>query len=924
MAELSPSPQLFDRDIDIAQIETVRRRFFAINTERLQQTHSVLPSRQAIILDVLPLLFHFNHPSLPGYSGQQCPRGIDNFQASPTLIERLQRHIAGSFYCPENNTTTAAQIHSIFLMGSCGSIAQSSDSDLDIWLCHSANLEGQALKNLYDKAAAIAAWALGLGLEVHFFLMDSEQFRRGKTEKLSADAAGTSQHYLLLDEFYRSAILLAGRYPIWWLVPPEEETNYREFTAILRHQGIVSSGESIDFGGVANIPPGEFIGAGIWQLYKAISAPYKSLLKLLLAESYAQEHPAVQPICQQYKQLVYDDHCSAAETDTYVLIYQRLERYLVANNAPARLELARRAFYFKTDIALSQSTNGTANWRRKALKEIVANWGWQNEHILNLDTRQQWKIKRVREEHQNLVSELNGSYHFLQQFAHSTQQQALIKSVEMAILGRKLYAAFERKRNKIERLNPGIVGDISEHQLYFSAVGYGAKRYWQVSTQPGDNDGAVLHNASHLSGLLSWCYCNQLINARTQLRLQGENTGISEHALTKLARFLRRHLPAQLVAADPQQHEVFTRPKEVVSTLWHFNLGSDLISSLGQGQLSDEQQPYAVNRVEVVIVNSWGEVSSAVFNGENAPIHAIKAYHQILIASRRNRQRPTMRFFKDGKNSQQLLQAINHLGDNIAKHLFSADNNKRFVLKINNGFHILQVQGEKLETLHAENYAQLIECLGRKQRHYSEVVLDKHCASDSALACILRNVSPDCCAVFYYQGEQHSDVFTVDERGSMNYQHLPTANPKHFIPALLNFLARCQLAQNAKHPIKLYALKKTENQWYCDSKDGAFAASDAGQAVYLEAVAISSDSGRVVFDMLCNNTAFHYADKGAALFAGLATSLHSAHPGHAWFRLDHLNLSQLPPQQTSVYMRYKYHIEAMLNEDYDSLALVNE
>ncbi|MGJ8686154.1 MAG: hypothetical protein ACSHWQ_01655, partial [Spongiibacteraceae bacterium] len=125
MAELSPSPQLFDRDVDIAQIDAVRRRFFAINKERLQQTHSALPSRQAIILDVLPLLFHFNHPSLPGYSGQKCPRGIGNFHPAPKLIDRLQRHIAGSFHSPENEATTEPQIHSIFLMGSCGSIAQS-------------------------------------------------------------------------------------------------------------------------------------------------------------------------------------------------------------------------------------------------------------------------------------------------------------------------------------------------------------------------------------------------------------------------------------------------------------------------------------------------------------------------------------------------------------------------------------------------------------------------------------------------------------------------------------------------------------------------------------------------------------------------------------------------------------------------------
>ena len=42
-------------------------------------------------------------------------------------------------------------------------------------------------------------------------------------------SSGSTQHNLLLEEFYRTSILVAGRYPMWWVVPPQFEKNYDEF-----------------------------------------------------------------------------------------------------------------------------------------------------------------------------------------------------------------------------------------------------------------------------------------------------------------------------------------------------------------------------------------------------------------------------------------------------------------------------------------------------------------------------------------------------------------------------------------------------------------------------------------------------------------------------------------------------------------------
>jgi adenylate cyclase class 1 len=163
---------------------------------------------------------------------------------------------------------------------------------MDIWLCHQPGLSVEQRDELRQKATAIEHWAATLGLEVHFFLIDSERFKSGQDTPISTESSGTTQHYLLLEEFYRTAVYIAGRTLAWWLVPPQED---RRSGAYIRHligHRFIQEQELIDFGDLEAVPPEEFITVTLWHLYKALNSPHKSLLKLLLMECYASEYPA--------------------------------------------------------------------------------------------------------------------------------------------------------------------------------------------------------------------------------------------------------------------------------------------------------------------------------------------------------------------------------------------------------------------------------------------------------------------------------------------------------------------------------------------------------------------------------------------------------------------------------------------------------
>ncbi len=436
----------------------------ALNKDRLRRVQECLDTRQRIFIRLLPLLFHINHPMLPGYTSNKAPCGVCDYSPGKRCIQSA-RKLAKSFSY-QRRAQRRYSIHALYLMGSTGTIAYSKSSDFDVWICHRPGLPEQDLAALLIKADGIKRWAASIGLEVHFFLMDDVSFREKEHQKLSNENAGSSQHHLLLDEFYRTGLLLAGRFPVWWLVPPAYEEYYDEYVDKLIVNRFIKCNDIVDFGGLSHLPSEEFFGATLWQLYKAVDSPYKSILKILLMEAYANQYPDIEVLAMRFKKEVHNGGVKLDQLDPYVMMCNTVEEYLFSRRELERLDLVRRCFYFKVNEAMSKPDRGRRlNWRRRAVRELVDTWGWSRSKTATLDQRRQWKIKRVLQERQILVGELTRSYRALSQFGREHNDEHAINSDDLNLLGRKLYVAFERKAGKVEMINPGVSKDLSEEML---------------------------------------------------------------------------------------------------------------------------------------------------------------------------------------------------------------------------------------------------------------------------------------------------------------------------------------------------------------------------------------------------------------------------------------------------------------------------
>ena len=91
-AQAPPIVLDFDEGIDRKTLHHLRDRFLVVNRQRWERAHSSLTYRQQVVLDILPLVFHTNHPALPGYLDADCPYGLSHYRPDPATISAARRY----------------------------------------------------------------------------------------------------------------------------------------------------------------------------------------------------------------------------------------------------------------------------------------------------------------------------------------------------------------------------------------------------------------------------------------------------------------------------------------------------------------------------------------------------------------------------------------------------------------------------------------------------------------------------------------------------------------------------------------------------------------------------------------------------------------------------------------------------------------
>ncbi|MGX5200345.1 class I adenylate cyclase [Aliikangiella sp. IMCC44632] len=862
--------------IEKKHLEKRQQQFIELSKQRYERMLQNFSQSQADRVQLIPLLFHVNHPALPGYVDKQTPHGIPNYSKDSKEL-KLAKALFKSFEL-QSKALLKFEILGLYLMGSTGTLAQSYNSDLDLWICVEQSLNLVQQEKLIKKADKISAWIAEYGIELNCFIVFSEQFKQQQQQSISKDNSGSMQNFLLLDEFYRTAIWLVGRMPLWWLVPPE--ANYPQFCQQLVFQKVIEPKDWIDFGDVTEIPAGEYFSAALWQLYKSTTSPYKSAMKLLLLEIYARHVTQAGLLSTQFKQKLYQQGVDANSLDAYYLVLEYAEEYLQDN--PQRLEFLRRAFYLKANCKVELDKRDSTNWRYQPILSLVKKWGWNQARLDYLNQRYRWKVKQIIVERADIFRELNHSYHFITNFAriHGVLNEA--NQNELVSISRMLYASFEKHKGKIDNLNVGIATNLVETNITL----HHADAKWLVFCDRVTTKQAGIHQAVYTANsffkALTWCIANRILSEDTQVNINAKNEVYLQNNLTGLSKHIEHAVCFSMPSIGAS---AFLEKAKTVAVNVYVNCNQDpLISEQNANYFSvvsnDDGFQWGALKINlyaqlsVLSVNSWGEKIIREYSGEAALIELFKenpvsSHHDINVVEVYGES------LRNTEVHRQRLHEIFDLWQDLKVKSQTSEQCVRFLMSVENG--ILSIdfaKGVISNTYYDTEKDFLNQCAITKAKSLV-FYCDNQLSLTSGVQSILTYPADSQPQVFFLTRSSNVIyVFIKDSLGNCFFQAHSNVKTSQLINHYLQFLdsiaPRMSSESDTMHKPALYL-------WDQKSKENrAILVSEQSMPNYYENVSATArfnSSNEICFDLACGGTIYLYDELSEMVYSEVVKNI---------------------------------------------------
>ncbi|WP_144211445.1 class I adenylate cyclase [Shewanella donghaensis] len=583
-----------------------------LNLVRYERVKSLLSPVQQQLFDIIPYLIQHHHVQLPGGQSPLTPFGIADFQKT-SAIELARKQLKLPSF--DSSSSQPSAFEGVYSMGSTASFGQNPKSDVDVWLVYKANLSNADLKLISGKTDALTQWFSLFDFEVNFYLVHPLQFRECSAfdncySSLGEEHSGSTQHWLLLEEFYRSHIRLSGKPIGWW---PDSNTDKNV----------------LFLGDVQSMPATEYFGASLWQLYKGLNKPHKALLKVLLLETYAAEYPQSHFITQQiWQQCLQGDFSES--NDAYLILYQRIEGYLLKKQDTRRLEIVRRCFYLKCGVNLTNRCVGK-DWRRDKMQQLVNQWGWPDSLLETLDNSQHWHSGQLKWFNKQLNELLLISYRTLLDFASKQALSDRFRVEELGILARKLHTYFSEDEHQLLPLNKLWSRSIAEKNMTIIRSIKDSRYYlYRQPLKSGQLIGeSAIIKADTPTALVAWATMNDISAPDTQW----QEYGCKKHRRALLTNLALKLCPLMTATSKVSQAEL-CQPfyyKKVIAVVnvdhdptlnWH---GQEIMIDYMNGDVFSlgKKQQNMLSTIDIVCLNSWGEWQCHRFNGDKGLLEAL-------------------------------------------------------------------------------------------------------------------------------------------------------------------------------------------------------------------------------------------------------------------------------------------------------------
>jgi len=725
------------------QVVDARQAYYRWNSLQSDKLSKDIGVESYIKIQLIPLFFQINNKLLPGGYDEDAPVGVYLYKPDKNIINNAKL-LNSSFRYQQEGIVKNYVVESIFFKQAI------IDNSYSCWLLYRSSLNKKQISSLKDKVNKVSDWFLSRGLDISFMILSVDEFKENKNQQLTKDNGS-----MFLDEFYSEAVLLAGKYPIWWLVPPHKENEYTAFVEHIKQARFVDAEEFVDLGSVANYKQEDLIKSAIDSAQKVKKHPEKCLIKLLVVDEINVTWPELDGISFRIKKILYSGVDDIVPVKVYAnILGEAFNRYAVKNHilSPVRL--------------LSRMKNLSKNVSHSIIDEFLKDEYIHESSVKGLD---------------NIVSYLNFykaiSFEIRQVFenianSYNSNDNADATDTDLKSLIRNMLVFLSDDEGQVPLYNNKNEVNIILDRIHLKQNVLNEISVWSLVLEVNDGVEKKIEGFSSLLGLLAWCWLNRIVNNSTQVSIDCPGLQVKQIEAFFVLETLIQQLRPELISNIPPL--AFENPVKPLQSLLFVNfMVSDNNENINVTANDDplsfgNTSKNLITHCEQLIVSSWGDVYTRQYSGNSGLLKCLCEWtHHAPVDSLSKPQ--LLKVFGHGiGDSTYMAQRVEQVYEEMQLFFYNQKHeNGRFILRMGENYHVISSVDSLLLPAKIGNQKSLMKYLEMASSDFHTTALERLAYTEYPLREIYHCNKAEIFQVFFQIINRNYHSWVLDEKGAL-------------------------------------------------------------------------------------------------------------------------------------------------------------
>jgi len=720
------------------QVVDAKQVFLKWNALRLKNISDNVVQAANKYIHLIPFFLQINNKLLPGYVDIDTPVGIFSYLPDEKTIEEV-KNLNGKFRYQAESVIKNYAVEAIYF-----NINVINEKKI-CWVFNSAFLDKNKILSLKEKVSKIEKWFSSKGLNIEFIVISVNEFFNCKSYLLKKEKKS-----LYLDKFYSESIVLAGKYPVWWLIPPSKEKDYEKYVEHIKQARFVDNEEYIDFGRADDFEYSDIVKHAVSLVQQANQSPETCMVELLLLDQKNSAYPKLDGISNRIKKILYTDDVNVSLLGSVVdILHDAIDGYNDKKHILSPIKLFSQIKETPRELSL-QIVN---EFLGDGYVSVQANSG-----IESIITQIKF-CKAISHEISQIFENIVTCYDNDKTFDLDESLLMIVNNMLLFLSdGESKVPLYNNKKND------NIIFD----RIHLKQVTDKSKSYWDLILDSSMDDKKTIEGFNCLLGLLAWCWLNRVVNNSTQVSIDSSEQQIKQieaySILEKLIQYLKLdavlNIPAKAFkeAATPLQSLLFVSFIEAEkkdtnhSEKLKFTLPSKVL-------LSHSEQ---------LIIDSWGEVYTRKYSDNIGVLKCLCDWmHHSPIGD--VVKPPPFNIFGHGVgDSTRIAQRVEQIFDDLKDFFYQKGHAEgRFIVKMASEFYLIEAGDVPLHVKNIKSQRALMLILEAALLEFKPTAFEQFSLNEYPLHKIYQNNKKNVVQVYFQVINRSCHSWVVDEKGSL-------------------------------------------------------------------------------------------------------------------------------------------------------------